>query len=79
MNERVILTLILRRQVFIDVEALHHARNTGRKAARVKIFDEPDARDAVANIAPRVIKSAAHRRDDPHTGYDNASLGHLVP
>ena len=74
MHERVVLALLLRRQVIVYGEVLDKTCNTRRKGARVEILDQRDARVAFDDIAPGIVEPTADRGHDAHAGDDNASF-----
>jgi len=66
-NQRIVLALILLRQVRIDVEALHYTCNTSRVSAGIEVLDESSAGVAFADVSPGIIQRATYRGDNAHT------------
>ncbi len=73
-HERVVLALILGRQVVVHVEIANQSRDPGRKVARIEVFDQRDAGAPFTDVIPRIGQPAADRRNDTHPGDDDASL-----
>jgi hypothetical protein len=77
-DEGIVLALFLGREVLVDIEVPHAAGNSRGEATGVEILDETDTGITLDNVLPGIIQPAAHRRDDPHAGDDNATFAQCI-
>src|SRR5204863_9702955 len=76
MNEGVVAPSLLRRQVLRHVELLDLRGDARRKRRAVEACDRRDTRAGVADRIPRGGKTHADRRNNPHSGDDDAAARH---
>ena len=76
MDEGIHVARFLRGQVFLDIEALHLAREAGRIVRCVELGDVGDAGSTGDQIGPTVGNIIANRRNQPKACNDNSTAAH---
>src|SRR5690606_11032431 len=77
-HELIDLACIARLQVFLYIEVFYFTGNSGGELARVERGNRRYAGAPFTHVLPRRFQLVAHRRDDAHAGYNDASFAQVA-